>query len=314
MADEVHELAVAIRPEGTQETQEALSDTREEFSDTADDVGESTGLMSDFANKFTGAGIVFAGAFGTMVGAIASRMPIISEVFAGLDAVLTALALRFDRLTRDSARPFIQTLFDLSEAIVTPGEELRALRLSMDAVIEGLPLLAKGFLAPIEAVRRLSDAVGAMIGQIAGDFTHFITTKIPAFEAAFAGIVDFLKDLGPRVVNAVINNIVNPFIETINDLIREVNRRLDRNISLIGLLGTMDLPSDGGGGRPGRVSGPRRQTGVRDRGPALESGGEVVVTGTLDNQTNLDSQTVAEETKPFTVKGVLGGGRGARLR
>lgn len=315
-SNEVHELAVAIRPEGADETQAALEDTSAQFEQTADDVGESTSMLSDFANQFTGAGIIFAGAFGTMIGAVASKMPIVSEAFTALEAVLTALGLRFDRLTRDRAQPMIKRMFALADAIATPGEELEALSITLGIVLEGLKKTPAAI--PFIALAKLADHfVDVRSGLQA--IHRFITTVKPfqilgdAVRNALSGIATFITNLGADIERAVIQHIINPLIARINDLIRTINRIPGMNAPLVGRL---EVPVDPrtGSARTAEPPGPRRQTGVRDRGPMPASGGQVVVTGTLDSETNLDSETVATETKPFTVRGVLNGGRGARLR
>lgn len=117
MADEVHELAVKLTPEGGGETRRELENTRGEFETTTDEVGESAGILDDFASKWVGAGLLFAGTLGTLTAAIASRMPVLEEVGESVDLVLTSLALKIDNDVRPSVNELNDDLADLATEI-----------------------------------------------------------------------------------------------------------------------------------------------------------------------------------------------------
>lgn len=315
MADEVHELAVAIHAEGTQETQDELDDVSGSFEDTAGDVGESTELLGDFANKFKGAGIIFAGAFGTLVAAVASKMPIIEENAAALDGVLLALGLRMDKVAREDGENLNMTLFELQEAIIME-EDVRALGLAFEALGQVLDGLTPDFLEAItgtilvrEGLIKLGEFIQTnglpTLDDLAGGFQSLGQKA----RDALGGLDDFITDLGADIISALADDIVNPAIETINEYIRKTNKIFGTNIGTIGTINPT-LPFNEGPRFPGAPRGI-----VAD--PAGTGGGgsqQVTVTGTLDSETNLDSRSISSETKPFTVRGVLGSGRGARLR
>lgn len=321
MAEDISELVVKVSPSGMDETNQELDQTRENFQDTADDVGESTGMLSDFASKFKGAGLIFAGAFGTMVAAIASKMPILRETASGMDAVLTALGLKMDKFTRDRLSVFNRELFRTADAINEAEGPLDTFLALVQGLDRAFTKLAFGeelgewvFQSRLtqQVISELSTVVSDTFSRIAGDFEHFVNTKIPALKAGFSGIVDFLKGLKTKVKNALINNVFNPAIEIINRLINKINQLPGVNIGTLGTLETVDEPT-GGGGAETAPSGPSPSPGVFPGGPALASGGETVSINTTV-ETNVDGRKVAEETKPFTVRGALGRGRGARMR
>lgn len=315
---EIHELVVSIRPDGMDDVNDKLDDTRESFSETADDVGESTELLSDFSNKFTGAGLVFAGAFGTLVAAVATKLPILREVGAGVNSILTSLALAVDEDVRPALGELTKDFFDLSEEIANAEGSAEGFGLLLGGVASLISQRLTQFDPEIAADVTVDFAVE--VGAVAVDRAGLKTKIAEAMDDPVPLLKDVLKllqfpttfafNLGISIGEEIADGITN----IVEDAFQDARERLENlrnpeegptNLTLGPPTETTlrGLPS----GREGR-----RQFRASD--PAITSGGQVVVTGTLDSETNVDSQTVAKNTKPFTVRGVLNGGRAARLR
>ena len=81
---EVNELIVALRPVGTDETQDALEETQDSFVETADTAEDASEDMEEFGQRFTGAMAVATTALGIAAAGILSKVPILQSAFAGV--------------------------------------------------------------------------------------------------------------------------------------------------------------------------------------------------------------------------------------
>lgn len=117
MAEDISELVVRVHPEGMSETTRELDKVQNKFEDTSEDVEDSTSQMTSFSKKFRGAGLVFGAAFGGMVGAIASRMPILKETFSAFDILLTSFGLKLSQDTRPALDNVNQGMIDFADHV-----------------------------------------------------------------------------------------------------------------------------------------------------------------------------------------------------
>lgn len=273
MAEDISELVVKIRADGAGEVQGTLEDTRETFSETTDDVGEATDDLTAFSKRWKGAALVFAGSFFTLVAAVASKMPILKESASGFDAILTAIGLRMDKLTRGSMSEFVVAQFELAEAIASGKGEFEA----------WLDLLGSGL-----------RVIGDLLPGRFGDALTALGTFFREWDTIWAGIKRTVVDIVGDIDRFVHNNLVIPLIENVNTAIEALNKLPTVNIDPVEVPGakTAMHPS----GTPEAIGRRRSQEEqIIDR----------LTTGTVRTDVNIDGRKVGEATKPFTVRGVL---------
>ncbi|MDX1744984.1 MAG: hypothetical protein R3324_03525, partial [Halobacteriales archaeon] len=177
--DEVYELVVRIRPEGTEETQAELEEVQDKFEETADETEESAGMLERFSRKWKGALGVILGALTLAVGGIASQMPIVHDLMDGLAAVTESVALRLDEELRPALEGVVTGLFDLAEAIGDEDDD--------NTTIGALVALNREILKTIDMLNALS--VAAVV-----DFVF----NIPDYAAELADAItidDFIDGL-----------------------------------------------------------------------------------------------------------------------
>lgn len=184
MANEVHELAVRLRPEGAEETEEAMDSAQESFEDAADTAEEESQRLSQFSRKLKGAMAVVVAGLGVAAAGILSKVPVIGEAVSGLEAILTSLALKIDEDLRPVLSDTTDDLFDLAKEIEnTEG--------SADAFIKTL----------------------GGLGGIALDL------NLEALDFQF----DVGRDLGEDVANAILDGIVTAFTtDAVIDIVTDV--------------------------------------------------------------------------------------------
>lgn len=332
-SQDIQELVVKVTPEGVQETTDQLRGQRQEFEESADAIGDETGKLAAFSKRWKGAGLVFAGGFAAMTGAIVAKLPVLREVATGFDILLTSLALTIDEDIRPSVGNLTDDFTDLAEEI---GDA--------DTAAEGIGL-ALGGLADMLA-DRVSDATDGTtvetsvdfiieIGEIAIDRASFkqkINTKLQQEgigETLADGILtafpqlQFIDDIAGTGVDAGLQlaaeltgtaeaEIERRMADAVNAIIEQINR-----LPFIDI-GMLEEPSE----RPniGVITDPRRPdrigtgTGGTRGGGAGGGGGGGGLAAQTNLQVNLDSRTIAEETKSFNVRGALARGRGSRVR
>jgi len=176
----VAEVVVEAVPDG-------ISDTTGELENMEQSVNESTESMSEQADQMSGLTESFQGAMGTAVaglavaaGGLLSQVPVLGEAFAGLNALVDAVAFQMDKVLRPVLTPLTNAFFNLSEMIFEA---------------EGAVGTAIGVFA---SVASLVTAVGAAVGAVA--------VKIFGFAAVWGKVVAAAK-IAAGVIGSVISII-----------------------------------------------------------------------------------------------------------
>jgi len=221
MADESYELAVALNPEGADETQEALDETEGSFEDTADAVDESADEMEGFSQRWRGAMTAIVSALSVAAAGLLSQVPAVGEAMAGLNAVVSAVAFQIDSGLRPALVPVTDVLFGLADAIFAADGATGTLigvlgTLAVVGFAVAGALIAVGGLLPSLTI---SGVLGSVIGAmktVAGALLGFVTGSLAAAAAFGAfigllgvgilektGILDAVRDLGAAVGQAL---------------------------------------------------------------------------------------------------------------
>lgn len=117
MADEVHELAVKMVPDGMEEVNRELDKTGSQFDETAQSVGASAGEMEGFAQSWAGAMTAIVAGLAVAAAGLLAQVPVVGELMSGLVSVIEAVAFQMDSVLRPILMPLTDALFDLSAAI-----------------------------------------------------------------------------------------------------------------------------------------------------------------------------------------------------
>lgn len=158
-------MAVAIRPDGVEETTSGLDQVSEKFEETAGSVDNTAGLLDGLTSRIQGsAGVILAG-LSVLTAGLLSQVPVVGEAISGLAAIIDALALRIDGVLRPALQPLTQELFDIADAI---------------AGLEGPAGTAVGI------VGALAGALGAAQGAIIA-LNTVVGTSIPNIVALLTG-------------------------------------------------------------------------------------------------------------------------------
>ena len=82
------ELVVSITSDGVSETQDDLEGVENTMEDTADSAGDAAEDLEGFSQRFAGAMAAAVAGLSLGIGALASVVPVLGEIFAGLGAIL----------------------------------------------------------------------------------------------------------------------------------------------------------------------------------------------------------------------------------
>lgn len=220
MANEVHELVVKLSPEGAKETREELDKTNEEFTDTVDNVEGESDKLEAFSERWKGAmGVVVTGLSVATAGLL-SMIPILSEAFSGLSAILQSTALAMDTLLRPVLTPVTNAMFGLANAIDRTEGPARLL-------VGLIGLLVSGFTALTGAVVTLTgyslagwlSAVAGAASTAAGAIAGFLGSTVGVV-ASVVTVVTALGLLGSELlgitnVTGIAEAKMNSFLHTL---------------------------------------------------------------------------------------------------
>lgn len=346
--EDIAELVVQVTPEGVQDTTEQLRDQSQAFTDMADEAEEQTGKFQRFSRKWKGAMQVFAGGLAVATAGMASQVPVLGEAFAGVKAVITSLALLMDEVLRPVIGPINQGLFELANAISNTEGPTRALigiagtLATVLGAIAGVAATVGGLMGGVSgAVSAVASAFSGLVGiatTIVGILGGPLTLAIIGIAAAIAGLAlawennwlnirTITKDAISKIksfidamvakaesaaesIRSFLDSAIQAFIDKVNEAVRLANTLPGVSIDPIGggtggaLPGGGDIPPGGGvGGRPTPGGG----GGGGGDSPFFSPGQPGIV---ADLDVNLDSKTIASETKEFQVRGALSRGRG----
>lgn len=135
MADTINDLLVRITPEGIDETADDLDQARDSFEETADTASESAGQLGEFADRWQGAMAAITAGLIAGAAVLLSRVPVLGESMAGLNAIIDAFALRLDSVLRPALDGANSSLFDFANAVATANGPLGLVFDSIAALI-----------------------------------------------------------------------------------------------------------------------------------------------------------------------------------
>jgi len=233
------ELIVQVRTEGIDIAQDGLSNLSEAVGDFVEEVKEGSAELTDFIGGFRGAlGAIVAG-LAVVAGGLASQIPIVSELLAGLGAVATAVGLKIDEKLRPFLSDVVESLYDLSTAIMEAddmGDIFNALTsnvlgavavmLSLITVLAGVGLAIKGAAAGLGAIGALfgllKGIVVGFIGVVAGIlgipvWLAAVVVAVAAFAAAWLLDIGSTREITADVV-AKIKELWDGFVEYVSGL------------------------------------------------------------------------------------------------
>lgn len=230
---------VKVTPSGVSETTSELQDQQETFEETADTASEQTGKLEAFSERWAGALQVFTAGLAVAAAGLLSQVPVLGEVFAGLEAIITAVALAMDSVLRPVLTPLTKGMFGLADTIAQAEGPWRTLIgvigtvVSIIGVVIGvLAVLGPVISAVVGAVGTLSSVftaaagvIGAIIAILGGPLTLLILAIIGiiaalalAWETNFLGIRDVADDVISGVITffeGLVNWLTNDLPEAV---------------------------------------------------------------------------------------------------
>lgn len=250
-ADETFELAVQLRGENIDETTAGLEDVEQSFDETAQSVDDSSDEMEGFAAEWDGAmQAILAGLAVAAVG-LASQIPVVGELMAGLEEIIAAVAFQMDSVLRPVLEPLTEGFFKIADAIfnaegplgsligilgtllavfvgiVVPLAALIAkftafsgaaavLKAAAAALISPIVAIASALGLPVIAVAALIAALIALIAVFVTDFMGIRTAVVNAATGVINAITGLAGDIG-----AAFAQIVSDALQWGRDLMHE---------------------------------------------------------------------------------------------
>jgi len=183
--------------------------------------------MSSFAESFQGSmGAILAG-LSIAAGGLLSQVPVIGEAFAGLRAIVDAVALRLDSVLRPVFGPITDKLFQLANAIIQADGKMGLFVDTILVIITALGTIA-GIIATVSAVATVLAgtfativSVGGTIVTILGSVGAAILSLPVVLAAAIAALAGFVlayitnwkgtRDKTNEIINRIIYLVRNGF-------------------------------------------------------------------------------------------------------
>lgn len=234
------ELVVSITSDGVSETQEDLEGVENTMEDTADSAGDAAEDLEGFSQRFAGAMAAAVAGLTLGIGALASGVPVVGELFAGLGAVLEALLMQVDRLAREmGAGGLSGELFDLA-AFIWDLEGAAADLVATLTVIGTLALTAAAGVAAwavktmgaVGAAKKLGGALlaaGKIIAGIIAGITALAAIKFVLIAAIAAFAIAYLtnwrgvRDSTNSIVGDIIDFVVGGFLSMVSQTLDAIN-------------------------------------------------------------------------------------------
>jgi len=220
------ELTVAINSEGVGETRDDLEGVEGQMEQTAESAGDSAEELEGFSERFAGAMSAAVAALAVGAAGLLSQVPILGELFAGLAAVVSALAFTMDGVLRPVLSPLTGALFGVSGAIFEADGALGSLIGVLSTVVSVLalavPAIAKaGAVAGVwgstlAGVSSILGTLAAAVGTVAGAILSLPAVLVAAIAAIAAFAVAYLTNF--RGIRDTTNAIVGggTFVTTID--------------------------------------------------------------------------------------------------
>jgi phage-related protein len=116
-ANENYELAVRLRGEGIDETEDDLEGVEDQFDETAGNVGDSADEMQSFATRWRGAMKTVVAGLAVAAAGLLSQVPVVGGLMESLFAIIEAVAFQLDQVLRPILQPVADAFFELAGAI-----------------------------------------------------------------------------------------------------------------------------------------------------------------------------------------------------
>lgn len=181
------ELIVQIKTEGVDTARDTLSAMSEAIDDVVGGIQEGTSGLTDFIGGFRGSLAAIIAGVAIVGGALATQIPVISELLAGLGAVATAVGLEIDEDLRPALLPIVDGLYDLSTAIM----EAETTAGYFDAIRENLGPALVALTAFVAALGLLGAGLSIVVGGL-GSFVQAGSALGTVLSPVIAGLATFL--------------------------------------------------------------------------------------------------------------------------
>jgi hypothetical protein len=233
MAEDISELVVKMRPEGTEATRQGLQSVEEGTQQTTEAMQEQSDAAEGFLQEFEGAMGAAVAALTVASAGLLSQVPVIGQAMEGLFSIVEAVAFQMDQRLRPVLGPISSFFFDLSSAIFEAEGFLGNFAGALGNVIVGITA-AIGVLTPFLGLSgSLSTVFGTLVsigGAVVGAFASLAgilgvsATGLGAVVLAVGALVaawktDFLG-IRTRVINALqtIGNFVLGLGDKLGDI------------------------------------------------------------------------------------------------
>lgn len=194
MAEELHELAVKLSPEGAEETQRSLDETSETFEETANTADKQSQKLGDFSRKWQGAMTAILGGLSVAAAGLLSKVPVIGESMAGLELIISSLALKIDEDLRPALSDFNDELIETASNVDEAEGSLGGFYEAIKGVDDAIATFADRELGDI-ALIEFAVTVGVMKAEQAiNDFTGWADEQLAGVEMPDLS----LPDLSPK--------------------------------------------------------------------------------------------------------------------
>jgi methyl-accepting chemotaxis protein len=238
--DTAEELIVALRAEGSEETQANIDQVNESVEETGEQMEDTSDELQGFRQQIQGVmGAVVAGAVASL-GFLATQVPIVGEVFAGLQAIMSAFGFQVDRLLRKlGAGGLSGLLFKVADAVGSaegPMATLAGVVGILGTALAGAAVAASAVLVKTLGWAGAASAIGGAIKGAAvavGTLITGLTALGAALAILVAATVAFLaayltnwrgtRDKTDAIVNDILNFIVNGFLSLIAKALPVIN-------------------------------------------------------------------------------------------
>jgi len=229
MATSVAEVVVSAVPEGISDTTGQLEQMESTVQESTDSMQEQAGTMSDLSESFKGAmGAAVAG-LAVAAGGLLSQVPVLGEAFAGLNAVVDAIAFQMDKVLRPVLTPLTNGFFKVAEAIFEAdgvvGTIIGTLASVVTAIVAiGGPIALAagkifGFAAVWGAIKTaVATAVGAIVSVIGGIPAAIagLIIAIAAFAVGYLTNWKGIRDKTDAIVGEIISFVTDGFTTLAN--------------------------------------------------------------------------------------------------
>jgi len=185
------ELVVAIEWEGVGETQQDLEGVERSMENTADAAGESAAQLEGFSERFAGAMSAAVTALAVGAAGLLSKVPVLGETFAGLVAIVDAVAFQMDSVLRPVLAPLTNAFFDIADAIF-----------NADGIFGDIIGTIASLVSIATVVITAIAAVGAQVG-VFGSIWAGVVTILTKVATVIAGIVGAIVGIKAAILIAI---------------------------------------------------------------------------------------------------------------